>query len=76
MLDRDTYEKWTDVFIPGSHYVGGWSKGSKILFLVYDEICKMSGIVSRIKENRLYDYISIAHRCEMEVEQKWNGWNP
>jgi uncharacterized protein YndB with AHSA1/START domain len=59
MLDKDTYEKWTDVFMPGSHYVGDWSKGSKILFLAPDETGKMSGTVSRIKENQLYEFVSI-----------------
>lgn len=33
MLAEDTYRKWTEPFMPGSHYVGDWSEGSKILFL-------------------------------------------
>jgi len=37
MLNKDTYEKWTDVFMPGSSYVGDWTEGSKILFLAPDE---------------------------------------
>lgn len=32
-LGRDSYRVWTEVFAPGSYYVGEWSKGSKILFL-------------------------------------------
>lgn len=59
MLNKDTYEKWTDVFMSGSNYVGDWDEGSKILFLAPDEIGKESGMVSRIKENRRYEYISI-----------------
>jgi len=61
MLNKDTYEKWTDVFMPGSTYDGDWSEGSKILFLAPDESGKMSGMVSRIKENRKYEYVSIEH---------------
>ena len=61
MLDDKTYRSWTDVFASGSHYVGSWNKGSKILFLAPNEKRKMSGMVSRIKENRQYDYISIEH---------------
>ncbi|MCQ6961774.1 SRPBCC family protein [Methanolobus chelungpuianus] len=61
MLGRDTYRLWTDVFGPGSHYVGDWSKGSKMLFLGPEETGAMSGMVSRIKENRPYEYISIEH---------------
>ncbi|MEN4017831.1 MAG: SRPBCC domain-containing protein [Methanobacterium sp.] len=61
MLNKDTYEKWTDVFMPGSTYDGDWSEGSKILFLAPDKSGKMSGMVSRIKENRKYEYVSIEH---------------
>lgn len=59
MLHKDTYEKWTDVFMPGSSYVGDWTEGSKILFLAPDETGKLSGMVSRIKENHQYEHISI-----------------
>lgn len=59
MIGKDTYPLWTDIFMPGSHFVGAWSKGSKILFLAPDESGEMSGMVSRIKENRQYEYISI-----------------
>lgn len=61
MLGEDSYREWTDVFMPGSHYVGDWNKGSKILFLAPGETGKMGGMVSRIKENRQYEYISIEH---------------
>ncbi len=62
MLDQDTYRQWTDVFMPGSHYVGDWSEGSKIFFLSPDENGKMSGMVSRIKENKLYEFVSIENK--------------
>ncbi len=62
MLDDATYRVWTEAFAAGSHYVGDWSKGSKILFLGPDPTTgKMGGMVSRIKENRLHEYISIEH---------------
>ncbi len=62
MLDDKTYRVWTEAFTPGSHYVGDWSKGSKILFLGPDpNTGKLGGMVSRIKENRLHEYISIEH---------------
>lgn len=60
MLDDNTYRKWTEAFAPGSYYKGDWNKGSKILFLAPGENGEM-GMVSRIKENRLYEYISIEH---------------
>lgn len=58
MLGEDTYRKWAEVFMPGSHYVGSWSQDSKILFLAPGEKGD-SGIVGHIKENRLYEFISI-----------------
>lgn len=61
MLDEESYKKWTDVFMAGSYYEGDWSEGSKILFLAPDESGKMGGMVSRIKENRKYEYVSIEH---------------
>ncbi len=60
MLDKDTYNEWTEAFAKGSHYDGAWSKGSKILFLAPGEKGEM-GMVSRIKENQLYKYVSIEH---------------
>lgn len=62
MLDDATYRVWTEAFNAGSHYVGDWSKGSKILFLGPDpNTGKLGGMVSRIIENRLHEYISIEH---------------
>lgn len=61
MLDPKSYQAWTEAFAPGSHYVGNWEKGSKILFLAPNKSGQMGGMVSRIKENRKYEYISIEH---------------
>jgi hypothetical protein len=62
MLDDKTYRVWTEAFTPGSHYVGDWSQGSKMLFLGPDpNTSKMGGMVSRIKENRRHQFISIEH---------------
>jgi uncharacterized protein YndB with AHSA1/START domain len=61
MLSQDTYQSWTEVFGPGSHYVGDWSLGGKILFLAPDETGQMSGMIGRIKENQLYEYVSVEY---------------
>ena len=61
MLEDKTYREWTEAFSPGSHYVGSWDKGSKILFLGPNEQGILGGMVSRIKENKLHEYISIEH---------------
>jgi uncharacterized protein YndB with AHSA1/START domain len=61
ILEDETYRIWTAAFMPGSHYIGDWSQGSRILFLGPGESGEMSGMVSRIKENRPYEYVSIEH---------------
>jgi hypothetical protein len=62
MLQDATYRLWTTPFSEGSYYKGDWSKGSKIIFLGPNpETGKEGGMVSRIAENKLYEYISIEH---------------
>jgi hypothetical protein len=61
MLGEESYREWTSVFMPGSFYKGSWDEGSKILFLAPDETGKTSGMVSRIKESRKYEHVSIEH---------------
>jgi uncharacterized protein YndB with AHSA1/START domain len=62
MLQDATFRAWTSVFNPsGSWYEGDWNRGSKIRFLGPGEDGKLGGMVSQIKENRPYEYISIEH---------------
>ena len=62
MLDDESYREWTKAFNEESYYQGSWDEGSKILFLGPDEETgKEMGMVSRIAENRQYEYISIEH---------------
>jgi hypothetical protein len=62
MLSDDTYRQWTSAFNPGSYYKGDWKKGSKILFLGPDpDGSGEGGMVSRIRENRPPEFISIEH---------------
>jgi hypothetical protein len=62
MLDDKSYREWTKVFNEGSYYKGSWEKGSKILFLGPDpKTGEEGGMVSRIAENKPYEFISIEH---------------
>lgn len=61
MLDDSTYREWTTAFQAGSFYEGSWDEGSEIRFLGPDENGKLRGMFSKIKENRLHDFISIEH---------------
>ena len=74
MLEDATYREWTKTFCPGSYYRGDWSEGSKIVFLGPDpQTGKEGGMLSRIKENRLHEYISIEHYGEVVAgeEKPW-----
>jgi hypothetical protein len=62
MLEDATYRQWTRSFNPSSYYKGNWEQGSKILFLGTNPVDgKEGGMISRIKENRLHEFISIEH---------------
>jgi len=65
MLEDKTYRIWTEEFSPGSHYIGNWNQGSKILFLGPSNDGKLAGMVSRIIENKFHKYISIEHLGEV-----------
>lgn len=70
MLGDEGYRTWTAAFGPGSHYVGDWNQGSEILFLAPGEGGKMMGMVSRIKESRPQEYVSIEHLGVFEDGKK------
>lgn len=61
MLADETYRDWTSAFSPGSYYKGDWSEGSKILFLGPNPEGGEGGMVSRIRENRRHEFISVEH---------------
>jgi uncharacterized protein YndB with AHSA1/START domain len=61
MLDEKKYREWTAIFNPTSYFKGSWEKESKILFLGCDPEGNIGGMVSRIKENILNEFVSIEH---------------
>ena len=58
---KSTYEQWTSLFNPTSTYDGSWGKGNKMLFIGIDEKGEKGGMVSRIAENMLHEFVSIQH---------------
>jgi uncharacterized protein YndB with AHSA1/START domain len=60
MLDDAPYRRWTRVFAEGSRYEGDWNEGSKLVFMS-DHDGGGSGMVSRVAENRPYEFISLRH---------------
>lgn len=61
MLQDSTYREWTTPFSGSSHYEGDWSEGSEILFMSDAKGLEKTGMYSRIRENRLHEFISIEH---------------
>ena len=61
MLEKPTYEEWTDVFSPGSTYIGTWEEGSKIFFVGQGEEGNQNGMVSRVYKNVENKLVDIEH---------------
>ncbi len=82
--NKSTYEQWTAMFNPTSTYEGNWNKGSKMLFVGFDQKGNKGGMVSEIADNITNKYISIRHyglvQSNMEITtgpevEKWaNGF--
>lgn len=82
MLNDATYRQWTQDFHAGSYYKGSWEQGAKILFLGPSEDGGEGGMVARIAENRLHQFISIEMLGQVmdgkedttsEAVQAWKG---
>ena len=65
MLDDKTYRQWSEAFAPGSHFVGSWEKGCRIVFLATKENGN-SGYAARIAENRRYEFVSIEYLAAVQ----------
>jgi hypothetical protein len=57
LLNDKTYRLWARVFSEGSHAVGDWSEGSKMLFLGSED----AGMTSMIARHIPNEFISIQH---------------
>ena len=62
LWNDDTYRRWASAFAEGSYAKTDWKEGSKVLFLDVQG----HGMVSRIAENRPYEYMSIEHLGEIK----------
>lgn len=71
MLNDATYREWTAVFNPGgSFYEGKWETGADMRFYGPDQNGVLGGMISKIKEARPYDFVSIQHVGEMSKGQE------
>ncbi|MFC5626115.1 SRPBCC domain-containing protein [Algoriphagus winogradskyi] len=61
MLQKPTYEEWTEAFSPGSTYIGTWEEGSKILFVSQGEEGNQNGMVSKVAKNEENKHVDIEH---------------
>ena len=71
LWNPETYDKWTRVFMEGSHYKGVLKEGTTIQFLNQDGD-GMSSLVETVKEN---EQLVFAHQKElkngMETDSVW-----
>jgi hypothetical protein len=61
MLADKTYREWAALFMPGSHYIGNWAKGSRMQFIAANDDGSMSGMASTVADNVPHELISIKH---------------
>ena len=80
--DTETYRQWAAEFNPTSTYEGSWDAGAKIYFIGINDEGKREGMVSRIKENRPNQFVSIQHYGLLDGDreiiegpevEKWTG---
>lgn len=67
---KSTYEQWTSLFNPTSTYEGNWDKGSKILFVGVDDKGEKGGMVSRIADNVLNQFVSVQHYGLIQADKE------
>lgn len=70
MLGKETFKQWTAVFNPSSVFEGSWEKGAKILFIGVDAEGKQGGMIGRIKENIINEFVSIEYIGIVDGEQE------
>ncbi len=68
--NKSSYEQWTALFNATSTYEGNWAKGSKILFVGFDEQGEKGGMVSRIAEIIPNKFVSIQHYGLVKADQE------
>jgi hypothetical protein len=79
MLDEKTYNEWTAVFNPTSHFIGSWQKGSRIQFLGTGQDGKTGGMSCEILENIPGKFLSIGYLAEIrdgkefKADDSWTG---
>lgn len=61
IVDPEHYRFWTTAFSQGSKFVGDWSQGSHIRFVMEDEAGNESGMLSMIEVSAWPKHISIKH---------------
>ena len=78
MLNDETYRQWTVAFHEGSHAIGNWEEGSKMIFTDGSG----SGMLSRVKSHARNEELTLEHYgmmkdnkedLESDEVKKWAG---
>ncbi len=59
VVDPDHYQTWIEAFAAGSYFVGDWTTGSPLRFVIENENGTSSGMLTEIAESRYPEFISI-----------------
>lgn len=61
LINNEHFKTWTSVFQPTSHCKGSWEQGSTMYFLSLDDKGNTMGLISKVKENRPNEFLSLEH---------------
>ena len=79
IVEKESYEQWTSIFLPGSTFEGEWRKGSEIRFLGPADASGASGLLARVSECEYPKFISLDILAEvrdgkvMNAAEPWQG---
>ena len=62
IVDPEHYRYWTTAFSEGSKFIGNWTKGSTIHFVMIDDEGNESGMLSEVMESEWPNRIFIQHK--------------
>ncbi len=62
IVDPEHYRYWTTAFSEGSKFIGNWSQGSTIQFVMTDDVGNERGMFSEVMESEWPSHIFIQHK--------------
>lgn len=80
MTDSKQFRVWASAFCEGSYFEGSWQKDAEIRFLATNERGEKAGMIGRVIENIINEYILIRYSRSFDESkehdsssERWNG---